>query len=478
MSWEEFGSPYDPNHRGKGKITRPQAQQQRQHQVRGCGDPSCPFCNPETAALGAPARGGRVDPRNNSPFGGSGFSMEEVLRGVMAEALTIRLSSGAPEERKDSGDAAYQKARKPIEQWIIAAPAQAFDDIIGNDAALDQLRDAIRAPVTHKALYEAYGMKMPRGALLSGPPGCGKTMFARAAASEMKALYGDTTEFISVSTADLQSMFVGETEGRIKAIFTFARAYRKRHGHPLLVFIDEAEVLLPDRTGRVRRVASWEESQVATFLAEMDGIEESGAFVLLATNRPDAIDQAVLRDGRCDFKIAVARPTQAAVETILQRAFAGVPVAKTASLEALVFAAVECLYDPQKIIIDARQVMLMIRARIDGDGNVGIESQAVEVDHKHFLLEHIVSGAMAASIPARAKRNAFARDKVDGVARGVTVEDVVRAVGDIFEENRRLDHAFAFEEFKRDVVKDAARPGFSPVAGGGRDGRSNGTVTA
>src|SRR5204863_180748 len=157
---------------------------------------------------------------------------------------------------------------------------------VGNEAALEQLRDAIQAPVKHKELYQAYGMKMPKGALLSGPPGCGKTMFARAAASEMKRLYGEATEFISLSGSELQSMFIGETEARIKAIFTYAREYKAHHGHPLLVFMDEAEVLLPDRTGRIRRVASWEESQVATFLAEMDGMQESGAFVLLATNRP------------------------------------------------------------------------------------------------------------------------------------------------------------------------------------------------
>src|SRR3546814_10381124 len=69
--------------------------------------------------------------------------------------------------------------------------------------------------------------------------------------------------------------------------------------------MDECEVILPDRTGRVRRLAPWEESQVATFIAEMDGMQESGAFMLLATNRPEVIDQAVLRDGRCDFKITV-----------------------------------------------------------------------------------------------------------------------------------------------------------------------------
>src|SRR3546814_18700976 len=87
--------------------------------------------------------------------------------------------------------------------------------------------------------------------------------------------------------------------------------------------MDECEVILPDRTGRVRRLAPWEESQVATFIAEMDGMQESGAFMLLATNRPEVIDHAVLRDGRCDFKITVKKPTAEAVEVIVRQNFQG-----------------------------------------------------------------------------------------------------------------------------------------------------------
>ncbi|KUR80801.1 hypothetical protein AQZ49_01870 [Novosphingobium sp. FSW06-99] len=350
----------------------------------------------------------------------------------------------------------YKKAREEVEKWLIAAPQQAFGDIVGNTEALAGLRDAIEAPVKHKELYAAYGMKMPKGAMLSGPPGCGKTMFARAAASEMKRLYAadGEFEFISISGSELQSPFVGVTEGYIKAIFTFAREYQTYHGHPLLVFMDEADVLLPDRTGRVRRVASWEESQVATFLAEMDGMQESGAFVLLATNRPEVIDQAVLRDGRCDFKITVKRPGADAIEAILRKNFGGILLGADDSLDDLVVAACEALFDPFKVIADLQTIGINL-------SDAGLDIQ--KVGHKHFLLEHIISGAMAASIPARAKRHAFARDKADGIARGVTVADVLRSVNDLFEENRTLDHSFALEEFKRDLVgtQPAAKPDFT-----------------
>lgn len=445
MSWEKFGSPYDPSYRGK--MMRPQEmreqerreQERREHQLRGCGDPNCPMCNPETNGLGLAARGGP-----GSPFSRDSFSefQREMMRSITLSSFE-EVRAVPPES--GGQPASYKAAREQVEKWIAKAPEQDFGDIVGNDDALEQLRDAIQAPVKHKELYAAYGMKMPKGALLSGPPGCGKTMFARAAAAEMKRLYGDKVEFVSISGSELQSPFVGVTEGHIKSIFVFAREYQAFHGHPLLVFMDEADVLLPDRTARVRRVASWEESQVATFLAEMDGMHESGAFMLLATNRPEVIDQAVLRDGRCDFKIAVKRPTTEAIEIILRRNFEGILIGDD-SVDALVFAAVECLCDPQKVIAAAHEI------------KIKISQDDVDIKHevkKHFLLEHIVSGAMAASVPARAKRYAFGRDKASGVAKGVTVNDVVQAVNDLFAENKGLDHTFALREFMREYASDA-----------------------
>lgn len=449
--WNKFGSPYDPNY--GGKQMRPQdkkeqerrEEERRQHQLRGCGDPTCSMCNPETASM---ARGGSVTGRRSdrvvmddySFIGGrNDFRMVEeiLLRSLGGKEQMFRDLYGrtGTEAVKPKGPpASYKKAREEVADYIVPAPEQAFDDIVGNDEALEQLRDAIQAPVKHKDLYAAYGMKMPKGALLSGPPGCGKTMFARAAAAEMKALYGKDMEFISISGSELQSMYVGETEGRIKAIFTFAREYKAHHGHPLLVFMDEADVLLPDRTGRVRRVASWEESQVATFLAEMDGMQESGAFVLLATNRPEVIDQAVLRDGRCDFKIVVKKPTAQAIELIITKNFAGVPLGDD-TIEQLVFAAVESLFDPHRIILEAHAIGVDLK-----------EHKLKDKGAKHFLLEHIVSGAMAASIPNRAKRYAFTRDKAGGKVTGVNVSDVIKAVNDLFDENKNLDHSFALED--------------------------------
>lgn len=261
-------------------------------------------------------------------------------------------------------------------------------------------------------------------------------------------------EFISISGGELQTMFVGATEAKIKAIFAYAREYAHLNGHPLLVFIDEAEVLFPDRTGRTRRVAPWEESQVATFLAEMDGMQECGAFVLLATNRIEVMDQALLRDGRCDFKVRVARPTQEAVEHIVRNTFA--KTLNADALDDLVFAAVESFFDPYKVITDFHEFFT--------GAEEWLKAQGVDTEKAHkyfkvagarnFTLEHIISGAMAASVAMRATRKAFARDKLDGIARGITTADVVASVSDLFEENKGLTHQFAQQEFLEELAKE------------------------
>lgn len=445
-----FGSSYDPfNTEGMRQRQREQ-EQQDQYQVRGCGDPNCMSCNPQTAS-----RPGA------SPYMPSGSFLGAVdfkrLEALMAERAGYNPfggriippldMSGADDDDEDLDDR-YEEAREKVKNWLSkVTPEQTFDDIVGNEESLAQLRDAVQAPVMHKGLYEAYGMKMPKGALLSGPPGCGKTMFARAAAFEMKKLYeAEEFEFISISGSELQTGYVGETERYIREIFDFAAVYKEKHGHPLLIFMDEAEVFLPDRTGRIRRVAMWEESQVATFLAKMDGLVESGAFVLLASNRPEVIDSAVLRDGRCDFKITVSRPTHEAIEVILRKNFA--PTLCADDRESLVMAAVESLFDPHKVILEDHLIKVNWKA-------TSMDELIADKLDKHFLLEHIVSGAMAASIPARATRYAFNRDKETGVAKGVTVADVVRAVGVLFEENRNLDHSYALREFREDFMKEA-----------------------
>lgn len=444
----------------QGKIPPEQQPGKRREERRepnklgpGCGNPMCPQCYPENNNMGG------------SPFGDNN---EAARRRILEEVERLRQSAGNPFDSiiRDSSirsaafrefntqetplpergpPQSYKDAREQVEKFILKADPTSFEDIVGNEEALATLIDSIQAPVKHANLYRAYGMKMPKGALLSGPPGCGKTMFARAAASEFIKLYGGEVEFISIQSTDIQSMFIGATEARIRNIFAFAREYKAYRGHPLLVFMDEAEIMFPDRTGRLRRVAPWEESQVATFLAEMDGIRESCVFLLLATNRPEALDSALLRDGRCDFKITVKRPTKEAAETILTNSFASTFIG-TPDRATLVFAALEAMFDPSYVLSEAGGIIVDFAKK-----------DIKQATGRHFLLEDIVSGAMLVSIPQRATRYAFARDKNTGIAKGVTVEDVIKAVNDIFEENKGLEHPYAAEEFMKKYTADVEK---------------------
>jgi len=409
---------------------------QREHSKRGtcwCGNPSCPggllmpgatYSSTRSAMMSDAIRAATDRAMREAfftPWGGSGSSIE-FTRGDTDGPKT---------------PASLTAARKPVEEFILEVDhTTAWDDVIGNDAARAALIEAIEEPKTHPELYAHYGMSPPKGVMLFGPPGCGKTMFAKAAAAAVGRVYGAKAEVLVINGPAIQSPYIGKTEETIRAIFKYAREYQAHHKHPLTVFFDEAEVLFPDRTGRTRRVMSWEESQVAQFLSEMDGLNAMGAFVILATNRPEAIDEALLRDGRCDRKIKVERPTKAAVEHIVRKALADAPSA--VGLDELVMAATESFFNPHYVIQEGRMIM----ARLKGAGDVQIRDNAI-----NFCLEHIVSGAMAAGLARRAKSRAFARDRISGERSGVTIQDVVDSVGEIFEENKGLEHAFAVREF-------------------------------
>lgn len=431
-----------------GKIPEPQMNYDR-FQVRGCGDPNCSQCNshiPREVAMGMSFGGASsinrssgIDSMASSLNSATMASMlrDEMMRSMISPSVMRWSDSPFNEMPKPSVPAAYTEARKAVKEYILEVNHDtAWDDVIGNDDARAALIEAIEEPKLHPELYKHYGMKPPKGVLLFGPPGCGKTMFAKAAAAAVGRVYGAKAEVMVINGPAIQSPYVGVTEQKIRAIFLFAREYAKQHKHPLTVFFDEAEVLFPDRTGRTRRVSPWEESQVAQFLAEMDGLNTLGAFVILATNRPEAIDEALLRDGRCDRKIKVDRPTKSAVEHILRKTLTGIPMG--AQIDDLVMAGAESFFNPHYVIHEGH----IISGLISEKGVSSIKNVAV-----NFCLEHIVSGAMVTSVASRAKSRAFARDRASGEMGGLQVPDVLAAVKQIFEENKTLEHSFAIKEF-------------------------------
>ncbi|MCX4196794.1 AAA family ATPase [Methylobacterium organophilum] len=338
-------------------------------------------------------------------------------------------------------EAEERRLRESVAKYLLkATPGVAWDDVIGNETARTHLVEAIEHPVRHADLYRHYGKRPTKGVLLYGPPGCGKTMFGKAAASVLAQLHGvKSASFLSIKAPELQSGWVGETERTIRDIFAYAGAYKALHDHPLVVFIDEADAILPNRDGR----ATWfQASNVATFLTEMDGIEDSGALVILATNRPDAIDAAILRDGRIDRKIRVERPDVRAAAGIMRRALVRVPVGgEDEQLGHEAMAMRQALADEAaRSVFASEQIVAQL---------------ATDQGPRFIRLSDIVNGAMLVGIVEQAKGNAFRRDLAAGGApTGLTREDLDQAVLSVVAQNRGLNHAGAIQEI-------AVRDGFS-----------------
>ncbi len=444
-------SPYENIGRGSGKIMRPAERVEPEH-VQGCGDRNCPICMPKGGRGGGAKMGG----------GGAGGSSLDVYRREMdrlMDAETRRMmfgdsrmftfeniefassgsaGSGSADRAKGKLQSEEKRLREPVQKYLLTTRlGVAWDDVVGNDTARTHLVEAIEHPIRYRELYAHYAKKPTKGVLLYGPPGCGKTMFGKAAASVLAELHGrkdGEASLLSIKGPEIQSPYVGVTEEIIRAVFAYARAYKALHGFPLVVFIDEADAILPSRDGNgTRRALPWEESNVATFLTEMDGLEDSGALVILATNRPEAIDAAILRDGRCDRKIRIERPTVKAAAGILQRALQDVPKApEVLSTGELALNVAVAVFAPEQIVAQL----------------------ATDAGPRFIRLSDIVNGAMLVGIVEQAKGNAFRRDLAAGGApTGLNREDLDQAVLSVVAQNRGLNHTGVIQEI-------AARDGF------------------
>ncbi|OZG58368.1 ATPase AAA [Bifidobacterium tissieri] len=214
---------------------------------------------------------------------------------------------------------AIEKLARPDEDDLVLeeTPDVSFDDIGGLDAQIGQIRDAVELPFLHRDLFERYDLNPPRGVLLYGPPGNGKTLIAKAVAHSLaQGTDGGSGVFLSVKGPEILSKFVGESERIIRSIFDRARR-RAADGSPVIVFIDEMDSLLRTRGSGVS--SDVETTIVPQFLAELDGIETlNNVMVIGASNRVDMIDPAVLRPGRLDVKIRIDRPRGPQASSILR----------------------------------------------------------------------------------------------------------------------------------------------------------------
>lgn len=308
-----------------------------------------------------------------------------------------------------------------------------WDDIGGQKKAKEDIMEAIEGPIKNAEMYKAYNMKPPKGLLLYGPPGNGKTMFGKAIATSVKTLYGsDADGFIYVKGPEILNMYVGNSEAAIRSLFEMARSFKDKHNAPAVLFIDEAEAILSKRgSGRSSDV---DKTIVPQFLSEMDGLSESAAIVVLTTNRPDMLDSAVIREGRIDKKIKIGKPDMEAVRSIFNLNLKKVPVDG------------EC-----KTIVD------YAADRVFDSGLVLYELELENGEMRQFTYSDIINGAMLTAIVTDAVGMAIKRDMESktqpGSVKGVSKDLMDKAIINSFEQNAKMNHELHLEDLSYDLAQ-------------------------
>lgn len=353
-----------------------------------------------------------------------------------------------------SGYAFERIVRSDVEALLTPeVPDVSYEDIGGLAAQIQQVRDAIELPFRHPELYRDYGLRPPKGILLYGPPGSGKTLIAKAVANSLSGQgAGQRTYFLSIKGPELLNKFVGETERQIRAIFSRARTLASSDV-PVVIFFDEMEALFRTRGAGIS--SDVETMIVPQLLAEMDGVESLDNVIIIgASNRADMIDPAVLRPGRLDVRIRVERPDREGARDIFSKYLTpDLPlrsdeVAAAGSVEgalaAMTEAAVEHLYarTDDTALFDAT---LSTGARI------------------RIHLADIVSGALIAGTVERAKKNAI-KDALHGRGHGLSAAHLLAGVSEEMRESMELAASQSAEEWSRTIGMREDIVGIRPLS--------------
>lgn len=320
-------------------------------------------------------------------------------------------------------------------------PDITYDNIGGLGAQIDLIRDAVELPFLHPDIYRQYELTPPKGILLYGPPGNGKTLIAKAVANSLAARAAERAEggkktgyFLNIKGPELLDKYVGETERQIRDIFSAARD-KARAGHPVVVFFDEMESLF--RTRGSGRSSDVETTIVPQLLAEIDGVESlDNVIVIGATNREDMIDPAVLRPGRLDVKIRINRPDRAGAAEIFglyltdNLPISQVEIAQAGSKQQAVAAMIET-------VIDRLFSSEAANRYISVDLENGVSRWLFRGD---FL-----SGAVIRNIVDKAKKQAI-KSYLSSGAEGITTEHLLEAVRAEFEDQVEVPQASEIED--------------------------------
>ncbi len=388
-----------------------------------------------------------------------------LIYGRADEERVVELADSLRDVKLRSGDALLldlrsnllteRLVRQEAEELVLEeVPDITYADVGGLDAQIESITDAVELPYLHRALFQDYELPAPKGILLYGPPGCGKTLIAKAVANSLSAKVGELSGnrnvrsyFLNIKGPELLNKYVGETERQIRLVFQRARE-KAEEGVPVIVFFDEMDSLF--RTRGTGISSDMESTIVPQLLAEIDGVESlRDVIVIGATNREDLIDPAILRPGRLDVKIKIERPDADAAAQIFQRYLhQNLPI-------------------DNQLIVELgggdrnKAIRVMIEETVADMYRIDDENRFLEVtyqggDKEILYFKDFASGAMIENIVRRAKKLAVKREIADN-GRGLKSSDLLESIRQEFRENEDLPNTTNPDDWARISGKKGER---------------------
>ena len=366
-----------------------------------------------------------------------GRADEERVADLADSLVGVKLRAGDTVLMESRTGLLIEKLDRPeVEELVLEeVPDVTYADVGGLDDQIEAITDAVELPYLYRELYAEHRLPAPKGILLYGPPGCGKTLIAKAVANSLAKKVAEVTGntntrsyFLNIKGPELLNKYVGETERQIRLVFQRARE-KSEEGVPVIVFFDEMDSLF--RTRGTGISSDMESTIVPQLLAEIDGVETlKDVIVIGASNREDLIDPAILRPGRLDVKIRIERPNEAAATQIFSR-----------------YLAPDLPLDAEEVRTlgggdPAKATQAMIESTVaemyrDDEENRFLEVTYQNGDKEVLYYRDFSSGAMIENIVRRAKKLAIKR-AIAGEGRGIRTQDLLESIRQEYKENEDL----------------------------------------